>query len=457
MQYAQGITEQNKRPPVVKGLPLLGSALALRQQGLLPLLRSAQRSLGDVFCLRIGLNDNYVVAHPDHAAYILQQNAKNYAKSRSYKRLRFMLGEGLLITEGDTWRRQRSIAQPFFSRQRISPMATMMSKLIDARLTGWGSRVRRGEAVDVKYECRVLSLELISHSVFGLNATQDSFALGKATDALSDYVERQRWNLLRLPSSLPTPRNLLARYHRWCVDRVARRFISSEYEHDTGGLISMLLQARNDQGEPVFNEAQIRDQIVTILVAGYETTAAALGWTMFLLARHKEVQEKLRAEVDAVLGRRLPTGEELNQLPYLTMVLQESMRLYPPAWVIGRRSIQADSLGDYAIPADAGIGIYPFLIHRHPQFFSRPDDFDPENFAPAIVGARPRCAYFPFGAGTRSCIGNHLAMLELKLCVAMFVQRFRISVPADYEPRLQPFITLSPPDGMPLRLHRAEA
>jgi len=455
--HVQSIPEVRNEPPRVPGLPLLGSALALRRQGLLSLLRASQRTLGDVFCLRIGVKDNYVIAHPDGAAHILQQNAKNYTKSRSYQRLRFMLGNGLLITEGDLWRRQRSIAQPFFHRQFVNPMADMMSKLVDSRLNGWEASLQKGKALDIKYQCKVLSLELISASIFGVNASRDGLRLGKSTDALSDYVESQRWVLLRLPTSVPTPRNLLARYHRWQVDRVARRVIAGGPRSESGGLISMLLQAKNDQGEPAFDEQQVKDQLVTILVAGYETTAAALGWTLYLLAKHADVAAQLRAEVDRVVGRRLPTAEDLQNLHYLTMVLQESMRLYPPAWVIGRRSIQADCIGSYGIPADAGIGIYPYLIHRHPQFWNRPDEFNPENFTPAASAGRPRFAYFPFGAGTRVCIGNHLAMLELKLCLAMFMQRFHVSVPADYEPQLQPQITLSPPDDMPLQLRRREA
>lgn len=444
------------RPPTVKGLPLLGSALALRRQGLLSLLREEQRLLGDVYCLRIGLKDNYVVAHPDPAGYILQQHARNYTKSRSYQRLRFMLGNGLLITDGELWRRQRSIAQPFFNRQWINSLADQMSRLIDVRLGQWAATLRSGGKVDIKYECKVLSLELISHSIFGSSAARDGLLLGKATDALSTYVESQRWVLLRLPTSVPTPRNLMARYHRWCVDQVAHRFIAGERERTGEGLISMLIQAQSADGTPAFNEEQVREQVVTILVAGYETTAAALCWTMYLLAKHPTVADRLRAEIDAVLGKDLPTEDALNQLSYLTMVLQESMRLYPPAWVIGRRSIEADTLGDYEIPANAAIGIYPYLIHRHPQFWSRPDEFDPEHFAPNAVAARSRFAYFPFGAGTRICIGNHLAMLEMKLCLAMVMQRFTISVPSDFQPTPQPAITLIPPDGMPLRLRKRE-
>lgn len=444
------------RPPTIPGSPILGSALALRRQGLLPILRSAHRSLGDVFCLRIGLKENYVVAHPEYAAHILQQNARNYTKSHSYRRLRFMLGNGLLITEGELWKKQRSLAQPFFNRQWISSLSGQMGQLVDARLRRWEAALRRGEEIDVKYECKALSMDLISHSIFGANMAEDGPSLGRATDALSSYVESQRWVLFRLPTAVPTRRNLMARYHRYCVDRVALRFIAGERQRASDGLISMLLHAKNAEGAPAFDEAQVRDQIVTILVAGYETTAAALCWTLYLLAKHPDAAERLRAEVDALLGQSLPTEEALNQLSYLPMVLNESMRLYPPAWVLGRRSIQADSLGPYAIPPNAAIGIYPYLIHRHPQFWNRPDDFDPENFTASASAARPRFAFFPFGGGARLCIGTHLALLELKLCLAMFTQRFRVSVPSDYVPDPQPAITFVPPDGMPIRLHRRE-
>lgn len=445
-------------PPVVPGLPLLGSALALRQQGLLPLLRASQRSLGDVFRLRVGSKDNYVLAHPEAAAHVLQQNARNYTKSRSYARLKFMLGRGLLITEGDEWRRQRAVAQPFFHRQRVNALAGAICHLIDARFGKWEESLRRGERVDVRDQCKVLSLELVAHSVFGVDAGADGSMLSRSTEVLSDFVERQRWRLIPVPTSVPTPRNMMARYHRWCVDRVARRVAARGRAHgEENSLISMLLDARDEKGEIAFSESEVLDQIVTILVAGDETTAAALGWTMYLLARHRDVAERLREEVDRVVGRRLPTADELNGMRYLDMVLSESMRIYPPAWVLGRRSIAADAVCGYSIPADAPIGIYPFLIHRHPDFWSRPDEFDPENFAPAAAAARPRFAYFPFGGGARLCIGDRLAMLELKACIAMFVQRFRASVPPGYEPRLQPYITLGPSGGMPLWLTRRAA
>lgn len=440
-------------PPLVPGgLPLLGSALALRKHGLMPLLRASQKELGDVFRLRVGMKDNYVVASPEAAAHILQQNAKNYTKSRSYQRLAFMLGKGLFTTEGELWRRQRSTAQPFFQRQVINDLAGTMSKVAEARMMAWQQALRRGQEIDVKYECKALNLQLISAGIFGVHLAEDGVALGRATNALSEYVERRRWMLLPIPSEVPTPRNVIARYNRWCVDRVADRYTESERERGGGGLISMLIEARDAQGERFFDEDQVRDQIVTLLVAGYETTAAALAWTMYQMARHPEVAARVREEVDSVLGQRLPLPEDLAKLSYLGMVLNESMRIHPPAWVLGRRSIEADTFGGFSIPPDAPIGIYPFMIHRHPDFWSRPDEFNPENFTPAAVAARPKLAFMPFGAGTRICIGDHLATLELRMCLAMFVQRFDISVPSNYEAKPNPFITLMPPDRMPLRV-----
>lgn len=442
-------------PPRVPGLPILGSALALRRQGLLPLLRASQRAHGDIFRLRIGTKDNYVVANPEAAAHILQQNAKNYTKSRSYQRLVIMLGKGMFTTEGELWRRQRGTVQPFFQRQVINDLASTMSRLIDIRMSRWQASLARGQDIDVKFECRALNLDLISASIFGMDLTdEDSRTLGRATNALSDFVERNRWKLLPVPSEVPTPRNIIARYNRWCVDRVADRVSSSERSPGSRGLIAMLVAARDEQGELAFNEAEVRDQITTLLVAGYETTAAALSWTMYHLAKHPEVTARIRTEVDRIVGQRVPVLDDLNKLPYLAMVLNESMRLYPPAWVLGRRSIEADAFEGYSIPADAPIGIYPYMIHRHPDYWSRPDEFNPENFTPAAVAARPKLAFLPFGAGKRICIGNHLAMLELQLCLAMFVQRFEISVPAEYEAQPHPYITLMPPEGMPLRLRK---
>lgn len=441
-----------RRPPTVPGLPILGVAPGLRRDNVLALLGEAHRTLGDVFRLRIGFKDNYVVAHPDHAAYVLQENARNYTKSRSYQRLRLMLGHGLVTSEGERWRRQRSVTQPFFNRQRITSLTGAMAGIVDARLDRWDEALRRGDDVDVKSECKVLSLLLVARGVLGRDVSGDAGTLVRATEALSSHVERERLAFLRLPASVPTPRNLMARYYRHCVDQVVREVLSADRHGEAGGLVATLLEARDQGGGRGFDDAQVHDQIVTIMVAGYETTAAALGWTLFLVARHRDVADRLRAEVDAVVGRRLPTAEDLPRLDYTEMVVQESLRLYPPVWVIGRRSVQADALGGYEIPAGASVGIYPFLMHRHPELWTRPAAFDPERFAPAAVAARPRLAHLPFGGGSRQCIGNHLSMLELTLCLAMMTQRFCIHVPPDYQPKLEPGLTLSPPEGMPLRL-----
>ena len=431
---------------------MLGSVLELRKQGLLPFLRKSQRKLGDVFRMRVGTRENYVVAHPEGAAHVLQQNARNYTKSRSYQRLVLMLGRGLVTTEGEVWRRQRTIAQPFFQRPVIKELAGTMTKLIDARMGRWQAALRAERAIDVKFECKALNFDLIAGSLFGVDPSEDGVSLGRATDALSDFVESQRWQLFPLPSEVPTPRRLMARYNRWCVDRVANRYAATERGRDNEGLISMLIDARNEQGEVAFTAEQVRDQIVTLLITGYETTAAGLVWTMYLLAKHPDVAARIRADVDRVIGRRVPVADDIKKISYLSMVVSESMRLYPPVWVIGRRSIAPDTIGGYSVPADAPVGVYPSLIHRHPEFWPRPDEFDPENFTPAAIEARPKLAYLPFGGGARSCIGNHLAMLELQLCIAMFVQRFDVSVPDGYEPHVQPFVTLTPPDGIPLRL-----
>lgn len=441
-------------PPVVPGaLPVVGNALQVRRQGVLPLLAASRSQLGDVFRLSIGVRNVFVVASPEGAAHILQQNARNYGKSRTYQRMRLMLGNGLLSTEGEPWRRQRSVAQPFFHRQRISSLSEAMTKIADTSLGRWDAVVRRGEQVDVKEEFKRITLELLSHSVFGLDPSEAGLTLGNSTEVLSDFVERQRLRFLPLPFDVPTPRSMRARYHRWRVDQVADRVIRTEREGGDGtGLVAMLLGARDEQGARAFTHEEVRDQVITIMVAGHETTAAALGWTLFLLARHPDVAARVRAEVDAVVGQRLPSPEELQRLSYLGQVMNESMRIYPPAWIIGRRALQADTLGGYTIPAGSSVGVYPFLIHRHPDHWRRPDVFDPENFAPGADAMRPRFAFFPFGGGARLCIGDRLALLMMRTVLTLLVQRFDVSVPADYEPRIQPFITLGPPAHMPLRL-----
>lgn len=441
-----------KQPPRRKGLPILGDLLELRRLGTIPMLHQACMELGDFFVVRNGVKDVYVVANPEYAEYVLQQNAKNYVKSTSYRRMRIVMGNGLLTSEGDLWRHHRKLIQPLFNRQWISSFADEMVTIIESQLQTWEAALGRRQSVDVLADLDTLTLQLVSHTVLGTDTGERSMSLGRAADALLQYVEKRRWAVLSLPRSLPTPGNLVASYHRRKIDRIAYEIIERQRNSTETNLVSKLLTARDPETGERMSDLEVRDHIATMLVAGHDTTAAALGWTLFLLASHEEVAKGLRAELDDVLGSRVPTAEDLGRMDYLNKVVQESMRLFPPAWVIGRRSVQADTLGEYEIPANAAMSVCPYLLHRNPKHFRNPDEFDPEHFAPAAVATRPRFAFIPFGAGARVCIGNHLAMVEMKLCLAMLLRRFTVSVTQAYEPKLVPAITLGPRAGMPLRL-----
>ena len=441
--------------PGPKGVPFLGS-LPDAWQDVLGTLTAAFRDHGEVARLRFGPYDYYLVNDPEIVKHVLVDNAKNYQKSKSYEGLRLVLGNGLVTSEGDFWRRQRKLAQPAFHKEKLQAFATTMVDSTAAMLDRW-----EGDAaltVDVHAEMMRLTLSIVGRTLFGKDLGADSGDAAEIGDAIrvalrhaNDYAEA----LIKVPPWLPTPGNLrfsraIKRLDAMVFALIEARRASGRDEQD---LLSMLMSARDDADRGM-TDRQLRDEVMTLVLAGHETTAVALGWTFYLLSRHPDVERRMLAEITEVLGDRLPTFDDLPRLTYTAQVLSESMRLYPPVWIFERRALAADRLGDYPIEAGATVAISPYTLHRNARFFPNPEGFDPERFGKEASAARPRTAYMPFAMGPRQCIGDAFAKMEAVLIVAAVLPKYRLSLLPGFRAEAEAKVTLRPRAGLPMRRER---
>jgi cytochrome P450 len=417
------------------------------------------RQYGDVVHLWLGGPYNgYLLAHPDHVKHVLQDANRNYPKHPyNISKLKSTLGEGLLTSHGDYWLRQRRLMQPAFHRQRLTSLGTMMTDATLAMLAGWEKRPDRSAYFDVASELMHLTLTIIARAMFSADVTSVVGDVERSVAVtLADSMRRTQ-SYVDIPRWVPTHNNRAWLNARGVLDAIVYRFIGERRRSgiQRDDLLTMLLETRDeDTGESMTDE-QIRDEVMTIFIAGHETTAVNLTWTFFLLSRHPESNRRLKDELDRVLGGRPPTVADLANLPYLRMVVDESMRLYPPAWALSRLPLVDDEIGGFHIPPRVNVFLSPYVTHRHPEFWENPEGFDPERFSPGRSAGRPRYAFFPFGGGPRMCIGNNFALMEAQLILATIAQRYRLDLAPGYVPFLKPMITLRARDGMPMRVRNA--
>jgi cytochrome P450 len=445
---------RHRIPPTLKGWNPLRTTLAFRHDPLQFLLQLSQEC-GDVSQWRLFAWPVYHVNHPDYVRHILQGNHANYNKDLIlYKIATPLLGQGLLTSDGDFWLRQRRLIQPAFHRQKIIGFARLMTDATVALLEQWDS-VASTEPVDLAQEMMHLTLRIVAQALFGSDVSQDAPAFAEAFNKSNVFLG----NYLSFPFpplQVPTPRHRRFHADLKVLDDVVYQIIRERRQtgEDKGDLLSMLLSAVDEETSEGMNDLHLHDEVLTLLLAGNETTAMALAWTWYLLAQHPEAEEKLHAELAKTLGGRIPTVEDVPNLPYTQMVLEEAMRLYPPAWFLMRKAINEDTIGDYPIPANAFISYSAYTLHRHPDFWDNPERFDPERFSPEQVAARPRFAYLPFGAGPRLCIGNNFAMLEGQLILATVAQRYRFALVPGHEVVPEPALTLRTRSGVLVTMQR---
>ncbi len=379
---------------------LLGSAFDL-QRDPLPFLSTLFQQYGDIVRTRLLSQPSYMVYHPDYIKRVLQDNNQNYDKnSYTLQVLKPFLGNGLATNDGASWLQQRRLIQPVFHRKRITTFGTLMTDATVTMLERWQGLTEHEMPLDIPAEMMRLTLRIVGQALFSIDLSDDTSLVGKAfmtvTKLISDYLF-----LPFPPLFVPTPRNRRLRAAIRTLDHLVYEIISQRRKPGTEreDLLSMLLLARDEETGQGMNDQQVRDEVVTFLFAGHETTANTLTWTWYVLSQHLHVEQRLHAELDTVLNGHLPTVEHLPALSYTRMVIEESMRLYPSVTFNIRHAIANDEIGGYHIPANSLIWMSPYVTHRHPAFWEQPEVFEPERFTAEGVASRPRFAYFPFGGG----------------------------------------------------------
>ena len=413
-------------------------------------LTALVREYGDISTLRYYNFRVYFVNHPDLIEEVLVTHNRKFIKGRILRANRRLFGNGLLTSEGDFWLRQRRLAQPAFHRTRIAAYAETMVRFAERLMSDW----KDGEERDIHVEMMRLTLQIVAKTLFDADVDGEAQQVGRALEAIMELNSDFR-KLILMPPWLPTPRNIKASIATRRLDKIIFRFIEQRRTSgkDSGDLLSMLLAAQDEDGSRM-NDQQLRDEAMTIFLAGHETTANALSWTWLLLAQNPACEGKLHAELATVLGGRTPALEDLPNLRYVGHVISESMRLYPPAWGMARVAIEDMEIGGYPIPKGCGVSLAQWSVHRDARWFDSPLEFRPERWEGDLAKRLHRFAYFPFGGGPRQCIGNNFALMEATLLLATIAQRFRIGIVPTHPVVPMPSITLRPRYGIRAALHQ---
>ena len=435
--------------PGPRGHFLFGSLLEI-QRDPLSFILAIHRRYGDTVKVRLGPKTVYAVSHPQDVQHVLQENARNYRKGAHYEVLKPVFGNGLMLSEGDFWLKQRRIVQPAFHRQRLGRFATTMTDLTAEMLQKWDASAERGRPIDVWRELVKLTLSIVCTTLFGVDISKEAEGIGEAHSFCLQHAEHRIVSLFAIPEAIPTPDNRKYRRSIGVIHSVIDRLIDERRAsgQDTGDLLSTLAFARYEDTGDLMDRDQLRAEVITLFLNGHETVSDALGWSFYLLSKHPEVERKLHQELASALGGRTPTMDDLPKLQYTSWIIEESMRLYPPAWIIERDTIEADEVGGYHIPPKSTVVLTQWATHRHPDFWENPEGFDPERFSPERSAGRHRFAYFPFGGGPRLCVGNNFAMMEMTLVLAQIAQRYHLDLVSSHRVVMEPVITLRPKYGI---------
>jgi cytochrome P450 len=419
-------------------------------------LADCARTYGDVVDLRFGLMRVRVLNHPDLVEEVLVTKSRHFIKHGPLRQARPSLGNGLLTSEGDFWRRQRKLAQPAFHRERIAGYAAAMVAAAERMLDGWdksGDQVR-----DVQDDMMRVTLEIVAMCLFDADVSGDAAAASAAMETLIRCFARRVDQLIKLPMAIPTPSNLRFRRAMGRLDRIVFAIIAERRASgaDRGDLLSMLLHARDEDDGRRMTDRQLRDEAMTLFMAGHETTANTLAWTWLLLSQNPEAEARLHAELDDVLGGRTPTFADLPRLSYADRVITEALRVYPTVWLLGREAIEPCTIGGERVPVGLTLWMSQWVLHRDGRFFDDPEAFRPDRWADGLARRIPRYAYFPFGGGPRICIGNSFAQMEAVLLLATIARRYRLRLAPGADVRPLPTMTLRPDGGVPMILTRRD-
>jgi len=419
----------------------------------LSFLQQLTKQYGDVARFWMGGQQMFLVNHPDYIRDVLITYNSNFVKGRALQRAKRFLGQGLLTSEGDIHRRQRLLVQPAFHRQRIASYGSVMVEHAHRTSSRW----RDNETFDMSQEMMRLTLGIVAKTLFDADVESEAEEVGEAMTCIIHMFNLLMFPFAEMLEKLPLPQ--VRRYHKMhaLLDSIIYRIIDERRRsgEDRGDLLSMLLLAEDtEHGSGGMSNRQVRDEALTLFLAGHETTANALSWTWYLLSQHPQVETKLHTELNETLEGRLPTMEDVPRLSYTEMVVAEAIRLYPPAWAIGRRALVDQRIGSYVIPANSIVLLSPFVTHRDARFFPDPARFDPDRWTPEAKQSRPQYSYFPFGGGQRRCIGEGFAWAETILVLATLASRWRAHLVPGNKIAPKALITLRPKRGMRMRIEQ---
>lgn len=442
----------NRVLPGPKGLPIVGVAFDVRGDPL-GVMRRYAREYGDIVLFRVMMQDRILLNHPDFIEQVLVVQQSKFHKSELTRRITGrMLGQGLLISEGDFWRRQRRLAQPAFHRARVNDYASTMAEIALDHISRWHD----GEQRNVSQDMMGLTLDIAVRTLFGTTLPGEAEQVGRAMTFLMRYsLSRQRFPV-RIPETWPTPNNRRANQELAFMDSLVYRMIS-EREAANGAahhndLLALLMGAMDDDGSHMTKQ-QLRDEAMTLFIAGHETTSQMLSWTWYALSQNPAMEARLHEELNGVLGGRPPQVADLPRLPYLQAVMNESLRLYPPAYILARMAIEPCRIGGYDIPLRSTIVLAPWVTHRDPRFYDEPDTYRPERWLDGLMQRLPAGAYFPFGDGPRRCIGQGFGLMEAAIVIGALAQKFRLRLVPGHEVVPEPLVTLRPRQGIRMTLH----
>jgi cytochrome P450 len=424
-------TSPARRAPGPKGGLVLGSLPAYKANPV-EFFRGLQRTHGDVVRIKLGPYLAHLVTHPDGIRHVIQTNDSNYCRGRFYEKFKIFFGRGLLTLDGDEWREHRRAAQPAFLRKVVTGGMAPAVDATESMLARWSGLAQRAEPVSMVPEVMAVVLSSLSKTLFGVDVGDQSASIAEAVDFGVGAMFNQGTLAEMAPSWLPTRRNRNITKYRALIDGMISRIrLTHDADRAAVDLVDLLEHAGPRPGGHSWPDREVQDELTTVFLAGLETTAMALAWSLYAVARYPDVRAELEEEVDRVLGSGPLTGDNIDQLVFTRMVISESLRLHPPIWLYTRDALAADDVLGYEIPAGSSVLVSPFVTHRRADLWENAEVFDPHRFDPARDEHRAPFTYFPFGGGPRQCIGLHLAAQELRVMVAMITQRFRLELTND--------------------------
>ncbi len=461
---SRALARASKPPPGPTGIIAAINNVRRGWSDPLNLLGEVTRAYGNIAMARFGPMRYVVVQDPLAIKHVLLDNVKNYVKSRNYSGLKLLLGNGLLTSEGDFWRKQRKLSQPAFHRERMSGFVDAMAHATNTAIARW-NEIGKGDAfeADVHEEMMRLTFHIVGLTLLSCDLLGEAESTGKALTVAMYFANHYAESLVKIPLWMPTAKNRSFVAARASLDEMVFRIIgerrakraASDDKSPTkkGDLLDMLMEARDEETGEGMSDRQLRDEVMTLVLAGHETTANALTFTLYLLSKHPDIARRLLTEVNEVLGDRAPTLADLPKLALTRRVLDESMRLYPPAWMFERQALADDEIGGHFVPKDSVIGVCTYILHRDASLWENPEGFDPDRFLADAPGAKDRSKYqyLPFGGGARICIGNAFALMEAQIVLAMMIQKYKFDLLPLTKLDLDPVITLRPRGGLKMK------